>query len=277
MQASRILLMGILNLTPDSFSDGGDYFKNVNKAVKRVEQMLTEGADSIDIGGESTRPGSAGITSEEELERIIPVIKTIRKKLGNGFPISVDTYKAPVADAALKSGATQVNSLGGFTFDPQLAQVIKQHDCSVVVYHIKGQPRTMQTGKIVYKDVIGDISKFFQNQIKLGMKAGLKKNQFIIDPGIGFGKTVEQNLEIIKRLHEFKKLDLPILIGVSRKSHLGNLLQQKLNLSEVPTAGKRLEASLAETAVAIQNGASIIRTHDVLETKRFITVLESLL
>lgn len=268
--------MGILNITPDSFSDGGIYYKNVQKAVARTEEMLKEGADSIDIGGESTRPGAEEVLTEEELERVLPVIIGIRKNLGNNFPISIDTNKAEVANSALENGATIVNSLGGFTFDPILAGVVKKYSCPVIIYHIKGLPRTMQEGEIIYKDVVGDIIKFFEKQIALGMKRGIRRDQFIIDPGIGFGKTVEQNVGIIKRLAEFKKLGLPILIGVSRKSHLGKLLQLKLGLTTTPEPIERLEASLAETAMAVLNGATMVRTHDVAQTKKFLTILGEL-
>lgn len=273
----KVTVMGILNVTPDSFSDGGMYYQNPQKAVLRVRQMLHEGADIIDIGGESTRPGSRLITGEEELERVIPVIQAVRKEIGNTFSISIDTFKATVAEKALSQGATMVNSLGGLCFDKSLADVIKKSKCLFIIYHIKGLPKTMQKGEIVYKDVVKDIIKFFEEQIVLGIKKGIQRKQFIIDPGIGFGKSLEQNLEIMRRLDELKKLHLPILIGVSRKSHLGLLLQKKLTLNTLPPPEDRLEGSLAETAIAVCNGASIIRTHDVLQTKRFLTVLEDLL
>ena len=234
MATTAISIVGILNVTPDSFSDGGHFYNNIDKAAQRVKEMIAQGADSIDIGGESTRPGSQGVSVEEELRRVLPVIEIVRKELGERFPVSIDTYKASVAEAALEHGATTVNSLGGFTFDPTLATVIAKHKCSIVIYHIKGQPRTMQVGEIKYQDVIGDITQFFRAQIELGLQKGIAKKQFIIDPGIGFGKTVEQNVKIVKRLKEFKKIGLPIMVGVSRKSHLGKLLQQKLNLSKIP-------------------------------------------
>jgi dihydropteroate synthase len=267
--------MGILNVTPDSFSDGGK-FNSVDAAVARAGEMLQEGADIIDIGGESTRPGAEDVSEAEELKRVIPVIKAIREKLGNAFPVSIDTYKSAVAREALAAGASMINALGGFCFDEALADVAAEYDCPYVIYHIKGMPRTMQTGEIAYHEIISDISQFFEDQIVVGIGHGMKREQFIIDPGIGFGKTVEQNLEIIKRLSEFSTLNLPILVGVSRKSHLGKILQQKLHLTEMPAADDRLEASLAETAVAVKNGAKIIRTHDVKETKRFLTTLEAL-
>lgn len=274
LSSNKTLVMGILNVTPDSFSDGGLYFDDVAKAVARIEQMIEEGADIIDIGGESTRPGSTTMSPEEELKRIIPIIDAISNKLGDKVMLSVDTYKAAVAKEALQAGAKIINSLGGFTFDNTLADVVAAFACPIVIYHIKGEPRTMQAGSIWYSDVIDDIAVFFQKQIYFGLSKGMKREQFILDPGIGFGKTLEHNVEIIKRLHEFQHLDLPLLIGVSRKGHLGKLLQQRLGLAHMPGASERLEASLAETAVAVLKGASIVRTHDVLPTVKFLAVLD---
>lgn len=270
----KIKIMGILNITPDSFSDGGIYFGNIKKSVDRVSQMLSEGADIIDIGGESTRPGADKVSLNEELRRVLPVIKEVRRKLGSGFDLSIDTYKAEVAREALKVGANMVNSVGGFLFDKNMADIVVDINCPIAIYHIRGIPRSMQKTKIAYKDVIGEIMKFFEEQIDFGIKKGIKRSRFIIDPGIGFGKNVEQNIEIIRRLNEFKKLNLPILIGVSRKSHLGILLKEKLKLDGIPSTDERLEASLAETAIAVLNGATIVRTHDVLETKKFLAVIE---
>ena len=274
---NKTLVMGILNVTPDSFSDGGFYFDDVAKAVARVEQMIEEGADIIDIGGESTRPGSASISPEEELKRIIPIISAVNNKRGDKIMLSIDTYKSSVAREALQAGADMINSLGGFTFDNTLADVTAASGCPMVIYHIQGEPRTMQAGSIFYSDVIDDIAVFFQKEIYFGLTKGMKREQFILDPGIGFGKTLEHNLEIIKRLHEFQRLDLPLLIGVSRKSHLGKLLQERLGLPQMPGASERLEASLAETAVAVLKGASIVRTHDVLATVTFLTVLDAII
>jgi dihydropteroate synthase len=275
-QGNKTLIMGILNVTPDSFSDGGLYFGDVAKAVARVEQMNEEGADIIDIGGESTRPGSTRISPEEELKRIIPIIDAVSNKLGNKVVLSVDTYKSSVAKEAMQAGAKMINSLGGFTFDSTLADVAAAFDCPIVIYHIKGELQTMRAGSISYFDVIDEIVVFFQKQIFYGLSRGMKREQFILDPGIGFGKTLEHNLEIIKRLQEFEKLNLPLLVGVSRKGHLGKLLQQKLGLAQMPAASERLEASLAETAVAVLKGVSIVRTHDVLPTVKFLAVLDAI-
>ncbi len=271
---NKTMLMGILNLTPDSFSDGGEYFQNTEKAVARAKQMIEEGADIIDIGGESSRPGSEGVSAQEELNRVLPVIKLIRKKLGNKTLLSIDTNKAIVAKEVLKVGVDIINSLGGFLFDKELAGVAAHFGCPVILYHIKGEPKTMQKGEIIYEDVIEEIVEFFGKQIEHGLQKGMKREQFFLDPGIGFGKTVEQNIEIIKRLGEFNKLKLPIIIGVSRKSHLGKLLEQEFKLKQTPGTSERLEAGLAETAVAVLKGAQIVRTHDVAETKRFLSVLD---
>lgn len=268
----KTIVMGVLNVTPDSFSDGGLY-SDKQQAINRAAEMIQEGAGIIDIGGESTRPGSASVSEKEELQRVLPVIKGIREKLPDVF-LSIDTYRSGVAKEALEVGADMVNSLGGFLFDPKLAEIVSDYAVPIVIYHIKGQPKTMQKGKILYKDVIGDIKKFFEEQIAYGILHGVKREQFLIDPGIGFGKTVVQNVEIIKRLSEFQPLGLPIVIGVSRKSHLGFILKDELKLSDSPPPLERVEASLAETAVVVFNGARIVRTHDVLQTRKFLAVLD---
>lgn len=272
----KTLLMGILNVTPDSFSDGGIYYKNIKASLERVEQMISQGANIIDIGGESTRPGSESITEEEELKRVLPIVKGIRKNFGSLIYLSIDTYKSKVARDCLKNGVNMVNSLGGFCFDNKLAEVVYYYHCPIVIYHIKGQPKTMQKGEITYKEVVKEIKAFFRKQIDFGIKRGIKKEQFILDPGIGFGKTLEQNLEIIKRFNEFKIFKIPLLIGVSRKSHLGIILQKHLKTDKIPGPLERLEAGLAEVAVAVLKGAQIIRTHDVSQTKRFLIVLDAI-
>ncbi len=272
----KTLVMGVLNVTPDSFSDGGLYI-DPKKAVGRAKEMVLEGADIIDVGGESTRPGSEPVSVDEEIKRVVPVIKEIKNTLpaSDAVLISIDSYKSEVVRQALLEGANIVNSLGGFLFDEKLADVAKEFNVPVIIYHIKGKPKIMQQ-EPVYKDVIKDIMGFFREQIKIGVSKGLKREQFLVDPGIGFGKTIKQNLEIVKRLSEIKSLELPIVIGVSRKSHLGKLLQEELKLDTLPSPTERLEASLAETAVVVLNGANIIRTHDVLQTKKFLALLDRL-
>lgn len=271
----RTLIAGTLNVTPDSFYDGGRYF-DIEKTVARAAEHVTEGADIIDIGGESTRPGSTPVSLEEELRRVIPVIRAVRERVSKNIAISVDTYKSRVAAEALDAGADIINSIGGFTFDPEMAMVAARYGCSFAMYHVRGMPSTMQEGDITYHDVITDIADFFETQIAQGIAAGMRRDQFIVDPGIGFGKTLEHNVEIIRRLAEFKKLGLPILIGVSRKSHLGLILKDALDLPEAPPAEDRLEASLAEAVIAVLNGADIVRTHDVAETRRALAAVDAI-
>ncbi|OGY59533.1 MAG: dihydropteroate synthase [Candidatus Colwellbacteria bacterium RIFCSPLOWO2_01_FULL_48_10] len=273
----KTLVMGILNVTPDSFSDGGLYYGNVRAAIKRAKQMAKEGADIIDVGGESTRPGSVPISVEEELKRVLPVVRALKKSFGKRMLISVDTCKARVAEKCLKNGADMINSVGGFKFDARLADVVASFGCPIAIYHIKGEPSTMQSKKIIYrKGVIPEIKDFFQAQINYGLKRGVKKSRFILDPGIGFGKSVRDNLEIIRRFKEFKSFNMPLLIGVSRKSHLGLLLLDELGLKKTPPPQERIEAGLAEVGVAVLNGAKIVRTHDILATKRFLAILDKL-
>lgn len=276
MQREKTQLMGILNITPDSFSDGGLYNVSIEQTLQRVEQMIAEGADIIDIGGESTRPGAEPVPEAEEVKRVLPVIIAIRNAFPK-MPLSVDTRKASVAQEALSEGCTIVNSLGGFTFDSELATVAAKHKCKVMMYHIKGTPETMQKGKITYTDIVKEITDFFEEQIAFGESKGMKRKQFILDPGIGFGKTDQQNFEIIRRFEEFTALSLPLAIGVSKKSHLARFLQDQLKLDTLPTTVERLEGSLAETAIAVQKGAAIIRTHDVGQTRMFLTVLHTLI
>lgn len=269
----KTAVMGILNLTPDSFSDGGIYYKEIDKAVERVAQMLEEGADIIDVGGESTRPGAKPISIDEELERVIPVIKAVRKELGNNFLISIDTYKSEVAKQAVKEGADIVNDISGMSFDPEMAKTVAQLDCPVIINHIKGRPENMQKD-VYYDDVVFEVIEFLDSQIRYGMSKGIKKDRFIIDPGIGFGKYVEHNIEIIKRLSELKVLGFPILIGISRKSFVGIVLENFAGRN-YPFPSDRLFGSLGATACAVLNGAHIVRTHDVKETVDFLTLLDT--
>ncbi len=271
---NKTAVMGILNLTPDSFSDGGIYYKDIEKAVERVSQMLDEGADIIDIGGESTRPGAKPVEVEEELERVIPVIQAVRKQLGNNFLISIDTYKSKVAEAALKEGADIVNDISGMSFDINMANVIAKYDCPVIVNHTKGRPENMQKD-VYYDDVITEIYQFLDQQINFGIKKGIRKDRFIIDPGIGFGKKVEHNVEIIKRLQELKILGFPILVGISRKSFIGVILKNLLGKGEY-LPKDRLYGTLGATALAVLNRAHIVRTHDVKETVEFLTLLDTI-
>jgi dihydropteroate synthase len=208
--SQKTLIMGILNVTPDSFSDGGAYGDDVSRAVKRAKQMVQEGADIIDIGGESTRPGTEPVSAEEECRRVLPIIDALKGQIT--VPISIDTYKASVAEEALKRGATIVNDVSGLR-DPDMAAVVAKYGASVVVMHMQGEPKTMQANP-VYTDVITDIKTFFEERIAKAKTAGIEN--IILDPGIGFGKTLEHNLDILARLEELCELGYPILVGPSR-------------------------------------------------------------
>lgn len=264
LDLKRPKIMGVLNVTPDSFSDGGLYI-DVDLAVKRCEELLLEGASIVDIGGESTRPGSEPVPLEEELKRVIPVIEEIRKRLGDGFLISIDTYKSKVAEEALNSGADIVNDISGFHFDGKMADVVAKFGCPAVITHIKGTPKNMQENP-AYEDVVSEIFDYFEETIRAVELRGVKKEQLIVDPGIGFGKRVEDNLCILKRLNEFRNLGLPVLIGASRKSFIGAVTGEKNPV-------KRLPGSLAAAGIAVLKGAKIVRVHDVKETKQFLDIL----
>ena len=257
--------MGILNVTPDSFSDGGSFMK-ADTAVKHAISMVEEGADIIDIGGESTRPGSDRITVSEELERVIPVIENLSDRIS--VPISIDTYKAKVAQKAIDAGASIVNDISGLRFDPDMPGVVSRNEVPVVIMHIKGTPENMQEDPI-YGDLIEEIIEYFEESISIAEKAGIHDEKIIVDPGIGFGKTFEDNLEIINRLSEFKRLGKPVLIGTSRKAFIGKVL------GDVPV-GDRVEATAATVAISIMNGADIIRVHDVKEMQRVAKVSDAI-
>ena len=255
--SQRTYVMGILNVTPDSFSDGGSFLKKEN-AVEQALMMQEEGADMIDIGGESTRPGAEKVSVSEEIKRVVPVIEALVKKVS--VPISIDTCKSDVAKAAISSGASVINDISGLRFDPKMAETAARNKVPVVIMHIKGRPENMQTAP-VYKALIPEIIDYLNGGIEIAVKAGIPDNMIILDPGIGFGKTVEHNLEIIKRLNEFSGFEKPILLGHSRKSFIGKILDD-LPVSE------RLEGTAAAAAIGIFNGASIIRVHDVREMVR---------
>jgi dihydropteroate synthase len=256
--------MGILNVTPDSFSDGGRHFDKA-AAIRRAYEMVEEGADIIDIGGESTRPGSEPVPLQEEIARTIPVIEAIAKNFK--VPISIDTYKAEVAKRALDAGASIVNDISGLRFDPEMPKVVSQYKVPVVIMHIKGTPKNMQVNPR-YEALIPEIMDYFRESIGLAMKSGIAEDKIIIDPGIGFGKTFDHNLEIIKNLHEFTLLEKPLLVGVSRKAFIGKIL------GDTP-ASERLEGTAAAAAISILNGANIIRVHDVKEMKKVALVADA--
>lgn len=257
-------LMGILNVTPDSFSDGGKYLTE-EQAVYHALEMIQDGADIIDIGGESSRPGSEPITADEEIGRVIPVIQKILERKPEAI-ISVDTYKSKVAEIALQSGAKIINDISGFTFDPEIADICAHYNASVVLMHIKGTPKTMQLNP-EYNEVVSEIYDFLHSQVIFAKSKGIEN--VIIDPGIGFGKSVRDNFSIIKRLKDFKSIGCPILIGVSRKSFIGKILNLEVEQRDLPTE--------AMEAVSIFNSARIIRTHNVKNGKQIIKLLSEII
>lgn len=261
LRFEKTLIMGILNVTPDSFSDGG-LFNDVDTAVAHGKKMVSDGADVIDVGGESSRPGSAPLSEKEELDRILPVVTRLLHEVS--VPISIDTYKPLVADACLQAGAHLINDITGL-INPEMRKVAVKHNVPVVLMHMMGTPKTMQQNP-VYQDMIGEIKVFFQERVATARKAGIQ--HIIIDPGIGFGKTVEHNLQILKHLGEFKTLSCPILVGPSRKSFIGMITG--LSVKE------RLDGTLAAVTVAVMNGANIVRVHDVNECKRAVQVADAI-
>jgi dihydropteroate synthase len=263
--SQKTYVMGILNVTPDSFSDGG-LFLNEGSAVKQALRMVKEGADIIDIGGESTRPGAAPVSVKEEIKRVVPVIKALAKKIS--VPISIDTCKAKVADEAVSAGASIINDISGLRFDRRMAGVAAQHKVPVVIMHIQGTPGIMQKAP-VYKALIPEIMDYLREGIDIALKAGVPEDMIIIDPGIGFGKTVEHNLEIINRLDEFKGFEKPILLGPSRKSFIGKIL------GGLPVTD-RLEGTAAAIAIGISKGANIIRIHDIKEMSRVVKIADEI-
>jgi dihydropteroate synthase len=264
----RPALMGILNVTPDSFSDGGLHFKTED-AVDAAQRMMDEGADIIDVGGESTRPGSEGVTTEEEISRVIPVVQ---KLVAKGIVVSIDTAKSEVASEALESGAEVVNDVTAFG-DPEMSKVCAEAKCTVCLMHMKGTPRTMQSDP-QYDDVVEEVQAYLVSKAALAKRAGIARENIWIDPGIGFGKTVEHNLELMRKLDRFVESGYPVLIGTSRKSFIGKLLGGEGN--PLP-ADERLEGTLATQIWAQTKGAKIIRTHDVKEARRAIDMTASLM
>jgi dihydropteroate synthase len=259
----QTLLMGVLNVTPDSFSDGGIFFDK-EKAIAHGLKMVEEGADFIDIGGESTRPGSKPLGLDEELRRVIPVIESLAKDVD--VPISIDTYKSAVAKKAIEAGAQIINDISGLHLDPSLSQVAAKEDVPLVLMHIRGNPETMQKN-IHYESLFSEIIQYLKDSIQRAESAGVDPEQIIIDPGIGFGKTVEDNLLILKNLQEFKILGKPLLLGTSRKSFIGKILNADVT--------ERLEGTLSTIVVGVLNGAHIIRCHDVIQAKRAIVIADA--
>jgi dihydropteroate synthase len=254
----RTYLMGVLNVTPDSFSDGGDFY-TIESALAQADSMVKSGVDIIDIGGQSTRPGAVEISSSEESDRVIPVVRILRQKaeIFGSVPISVDTTRAQVAKAAVEAGADIINDISGATFDSEMLSTVAQLKVPIILMHIRGTPQTMQ--KLTdYRDLIGEIREFLESRIEEAVAAGIKKSHIILDPGIGFAKNYSQNVEILQQLAKFRGLDCPILVGVSRKSFIGHILNQ-------PLAKQRIWGTAAACTGAIANSADILRVHDVRE------------
>lgn len=253
--------MGVLNVTPDSFSDGGRFLQ-AEDALEQGLRLAEEGADIVDVGGESTRPGSDPVSEQEELDRVAPVVEGLVRRVG--ARISIDTYKVRVAEACLRLGATLVNDVTGLR-DAAMARAIEAHRAGVVVMHMRGEPKTMQQD-VVYEDVVRDVRAFLEQRARVALEAGIE--EVIVDPGIGFGKTASHNFELLKRLEEIVSLGYPVMVGPSRKSFLGSLA------SKLPSS-ERLEGTLAAVAVSVLHGASIVRVHDVLQAKRVVEVVDA--
>ena len=255
---SRTYIMGILNVTPDSFSDGGGFLE-IEKAVEHAKKMVLAGADIIDIGGESTRPGSKEVLAEIELNRVLPVVSRLVKEID--VPISVDTYKAEVAEKVLEAGAHIINDIWGLQRDSNMASVIAKYNVPIVIMH-------NQMGTEYEKDIMTSIKDFLEKSIKIALKAGIKKENIILDPGIGFGKSFEQNIEVIAKLGELNDLGYPMLLGASRKSMIGRIL-------DLPPE-ERIEGTLATTVMGIIQGIDIIRVHDVIPNLRTVMVADAI-
>ncbi len=261
----RTYLMGVLNVTPDSFSDGGE-FNTPDAALAQAQQLVTAGADMIDVGGQSTRPGAAEISLEEELERVLSVVQVLRQEIS--VPLSVDTTRAAVAKAAVAAGADIVNDISGATFDPDMLPTVAQLGVPIVLMHIRGTPQTMQQ-LTDYQDLIGEIYQFLENRASTAIASGIVSSRIIIDPGIGFAKKYNQSLEIIRRLAVFRSLNYPILVGTSRKSFIGHILNQ-------PDPKARVWGTAAACCAAIASGADILRVHDVKEMRDVCHVADAI-
>lgn len=257
--------MGILNVTPDSFSDGGFYLAK-EKAVDHGLRMVEEGADIIDVGGESTRPGSDPILAEEELKRVLPVISELKKQ--SKVLVSVDTLKSDVARAALDEGADIINDISALRNDPGMLPLIVEKQIPVILMHMKGTPKTMQV-RPHYLDVLSEVSSFLEERMRTATDSGLDEDRIVLDPGIGFGKRLEDNLNLIRHLHRFATLGRPILVGISRKSFIGKIL-------DAP-ADKRMEGTIASAVMSVVRGAHILRVHDVAAVKKAVLVAEAIM
>jgi dihydropteroate synthase len=262
----RTLIMGALNVTPDSFSDGGHFFDPA-KAIEQGTRLAGAGADILDIGGESTRPGAQKLEEDEEIRRVVPVIRRLRQEID--IPISIDTRKSGVAREALEAGAEMVNDITALRFDPGMVELVRERGVPVVLMHMKGQPENMQVNPS-YADLIGEIAEFFRERIAFAESRGIPEDQIVIDPGLGFGKSMEaqHNLSLLKHLGTFRKLKKPLLVGTSRKAFIGKIL-------DLPPL-EREEGTMATVAVAIVNGAHIVRVHEVERMSRVVRVVDAI-
>jgi dihydropteroate synthase len=256
--------MGILNVTPDSFSDGGEYLE-LNKAIEHGLGMANDGADIIDVGGESTRPYSKKISTNEEIDRVIPVIEALHKELT--IPVSIDTYKSDVAREALNVGASMINDISALRFDPHMASIASNAEIPLILMHMKGTPDNMQENP-TYDDLISEIMEFLKHAIKRSVTAGIKEDLIIVDPGIGFGKTFDDNLKIIKELFRFGSLQMPILLGTSNKSFIGHILDKEVHERDIGT--------MATIATGVMNGAHIVRVHNVKKAVETVKITDSI-
>jgi dihydropteroate synthase len=261
----RTHVMGVLNVTPDSFSDGGRYYET-DEAVEHGLQMARDGADIIDVGGESTRPFSQKLSVSEEIDRVIPVIGALRDLLS--IPISIDTYKSEVAREALRAGASIINDISALRFDPQMASVVAQGDGPLILMHMKGTPENMQVNPS-YDDLMSEISRFLKGAIERSVAAGVREELILVDPGIGFGKTFEHNLRIIRELSRFRSLGRPVLLGTSNKAFIGHILQKGINERETGT--------MATVAAGVMNGAQVVRVHNVKKAVETVRIIDAIM
>jgi len=261
----KTLIMGILNVTPDSFSDGGLFYSQ-QSAIERGLQMVDEGADIIDIGGESSRPGAASVSANTELKRVLPVIDRLVKQIK--IPISIDTKKAQVARLAVGAGAEIVNDISALHADKKMTKTVKDTGAAVILMHMRGNPQNMQKGKLVYNNLMAEIADYLKESSEKALREGIEKDRLVIDPGIGFGKTPDDNYKIVKNLSQLQVLGMPIMVGTSRKSFLGKVTGGE--------PGERMEGTAATVAAAIMNGCHIIRVHDVAVMKKVAVVTDAI-
>jgi dihydropteroate synthase len=266
----RTLVMGVLNVTPDSFSDGGKFLQP-ESAIEHAFLMERAGADFLDIGGESTRPGSVETSASEELDRILPVLEALRGRLK--IPVSVDTRRASVAELAIRAGAELINDVSGLKSDPQIAEVAARYRVPLIVMHMRGEPRTMQAGRFA-RDVMKDVMQGLRGSVAIARKAGVGKTQIIVDPGIGFGKSFAQNYELLQKLPQLAKLGYPLLVGTSRKGFLGATLARD---GQPAPPEERIWGTAATVTASILNGAHIVRVHDLPEMVKVVRVADCLL